>query len=477
MATTSSSNNPLGKYRRHLFLVVLLAVLWFLPCPAGLDIKAWHLFAIFLTTIVAIIIKAYPIAVIAFLGMMLCAMTGVLKAKEVLSSFGSGTIWLIVVAFFISQAFIKTGLGKRVANLFISKAGHTTLGLAYCTTATNLVLGPFIPSNTARLGGLLYPLQLATALAYDSIPEKGTERKIGSFLMASAFYSNLVVSAMFITASAPNLLVAGFAAEAGVPISWGTWALAAAVPGVVCLVLTPLITYFVYPPELKRSEQAVAIAQKTLHEMGPLTRDEKIMISVLVLLLALWTVGSTLFKIDATMAAFTGLSILLATNVLTWNDLAKEKGAWSTLVWFSALIMMATYLNKLGFISWANRYLMAGFAGMSWQATMYLFVLSYFFAHYLFASTTAHVTAMYPMFLGAILAAGTPPMLGVLCLSYSNDLMSGLTHYGNGSAPLFYDSGYLPFKPFWSLGLLLCSINLAVFMILGRMWWSILGLF
>lgn len=470
-------NSLLHKYWRHLFVIGLLAVLWVIPAPTGLNDNAWHLFAIFLTTIVAIIVKIYPIAVIAFIGMTVCAMTGVLKAKEVLSSFGSGTIWLIVVAFFISKAFIKTGLGKRLANLFISKAGHTTLGLAYCTSATNLILGPFIPSNTARLGGLLYPLQLATALAYDSVPEKGTERRIGSFLMASAFYSNLIVSAMFITASAPNLLVASFAAEAGVPISWGTWALAASLPGLICLVLTPLIIYAVYPPELKRSEQAAAMASKTLEEMGPLTCDEKLMIAVLLLLLGLWTVGATLFKFNATMAAFTGLSLLLATGVLTWSDLAGERGAWSTLVWFSALIMMATYLNKLGFIAWANTHLTASMSGLSWEIALYLFVGAYFYSHYLFASTTAHVSAMYPMFLSAILAVGTPPMLGMLCLSFSNDLMSGLTHYGNGSAPLFYDSGYLPFKPFWSLGFLLCSIYLVLFMVIGRMWWSMLGLF
>ena len=75
-----------------------------------------------------------------------------------------------------------------------------------------------------------------------------------------------------------------------------------------------------------------------------------------------------LFSINATTAAFIGLSILLCTGVLNWDDIFKNKGAWDTVVWFSALVMMASFLGKLGLIKWLSLSVGAGIdsMGISW---------------------------------------------------------------------------------------------------------------
>lgn len=459
----------------RLLTVGVLFLLWFWPCPEGVDVRAWHLLAIFVATVVGFIAKPYPMPVVAIVAIALCALTGTVSTKESLSAFGNTTIWLIVSAFFLSRAFIKTGLGNRIAYLFMSKLGKTTLGLAYGVTLTNLCLAPVVPSNTARLGGILYPLQLATALAFDSSPAKGTHRKIGSFLMASVFYSNLVVSAMFMTAMAANPLIVGFARDAGAEISWATWAIGACVPGVICLVLVPLLLFVIWPPEIRKSPEAVTIAKAKLAEMGPMSRQEQIMLGVFVLLLLLWTVGAH-YKINATNAALVGLGLLLLTNVLTWKDLAAEKGAWSTLMWFSALIMMAKFLSKLGFISWLSQHLSSVVVDVSWEVGFVMLVAIYLYAHYLFASQTAHVAAMYAAFLAVLIAIGTPPMLAALGLAYSSNLMGGLTHYGNGSAPIFLDSGYMPLKVWWPLSFVVSLLFFVAFVIIGPMWWRLVGL-
>lgn len=451
-------------------------IIYCIPAPEGLNPKAWQLFAIFISTIVGFIIKPYPMAVVALTGIVLCGLTRVVKASEALSAFGDTTIWLIVTAFFISRAFSKTGLGQRIAYIFMSKVGKTTLGLAYATSLTNLVIAPVVPSNTARLGGILFPLQQAISNAYDSDPAKGTGRRLGSFIMANAFQGNLVVSAMFLTAAAFNPIVANVAVDNGIPLDWGTWFTGAVVPGLVCLAVLPLVLMVVWPPEIKKSPEAVTIAKKKLVELGPVKRDEYIMLAVFIGLIFLWTAGAKIFKINATIAAMSGLVVMLLTRVLTWQDLAAEKGAWNTLVWFSALVMMANYLNRLGFIPWMTKLLSSSLGGMGWQTAFVLVILCYMYSHYFFASSTAHTAAMAPAFLPLLLALGTPPMLAAISLGYAGNFMSGLTHYGNGSAPIFFDSGYIPLKPFWLLGLFFSVVFMGIFALIGPVWWSVIGL-
>src|SRR5271165_1243390 len=192
-----------------LLAVFLLAVvIWFIPPPSGVRPQAWHLLAIFVATIVGIITKPFPMGAIALFGIAATALSGTLTINQALSGFGNSTIWLIVVAFFISRGFIKTGLGNRIAYLFMAALGRKTLGLSYGLIATDLVLAPAIPSNTARAGGIVYPLVRASAQAFGSEPDDGTAHKIGAFLIQAAFQGNVVTSAMFLTAMAANPLAA-----------------------------------------------------------------------------------------------------------------------------------------------------------------------------------------------------------------------------------------------------------------------------
>ena len=164
----------------------------------------------------------------------------------------------------------------------------------------------------------------------------------------------LVLAAMgpgIVTAMAGNPLAVSFASHQQVTITWGTWALAAIVPGLVALATMPWVMSKAYPPSLRSTPEAPAQARQQLREVGPMSRAEWIMLATFVVLLLLWVLGGTL-GINATAAAFLGVAILLVTKVLTWKDMAKNSGAWSTLIFFSVLVGMATHLNTLGVIDW-----------------------------------------------------------------------------------------------------------------------------
>ncbi len=454
--------------------IAAAVALWFVSPPEGVDPAAMHLLAIFVATILGLILKPLPMGAVAFIGITATAGTGTLSVTESLSGFGNRVIWLIVLAFFISRGFIKTGLGSRIAYMFMAKLGKKTLGLGYGLVATDLVMAPAIPSNTARAGGVVFPILRSVAQAYDSSPEDGTSRRIGAFLTTAAFQGTVITSAMFLTAMAANPLAAQLAGDLGVEITWTKWAVAALVPGLISLVVVPYVLYRLYPPEITETPAASTLAHEKLSSMGPIQRSEWIMLAAFALLLTLWIFGAQL-SIHSTATAMLGLAVLLLTRVLTWDDVLTESGAWNTLVWFSALVMMASYLTQLGLIAWFSNAVGGLFGGVGWIPAFLGLSLVYFYSHYFYASCTAHVSSMYAAFLGVALAVGTPPLLGALVLGFFSNLFSSTTHYGTGPAPVLFASGYVEVSDWWRLGAIVSVVNIVIWLAIGGAWWKVLG--
>lgn len=462
---------------------VFALVIWFIPTPSGLLPNAWHLLAIFLATILGIILKAAPMGTMAMLGISFCAATQVLEPGDpgksvahALSGFGNATIWLIGLAFFIARGFIKTGLGTRLAYYFIRVFGKGPLGLAFGLNTADLLLAPAIPSNTARAGGVIFPIMKSIAVNMGSLPEKPeTHRRIGAFLTLSSYNANMVTSVIFLTATASNPMAQKFAKDLGITITWMSWLEAAIVPGLVCFLVLPLFLYKVFPPELKSTKEAPAIATQKLNEMGPVSRQEWLMVATFVILLVLWIFGN-LFAMDATTAALIGLCILLLSGVLTWEDVKAEKSAWDTIVWFSSLVMMGSYLNSLGFTKWFGHLVGGHLSQLSWQWAFPLIVLVYSYCHYMFASATAQSAAMYAVFLSVGVTVGVPGTMLAIFLGAAATLMGGLTHYGHGPAPIFFGSTYVDMRDWWKYGFFISVLFLAIWFGAGGLWWKLIGL-
>jgi len=476
-----------------LITTAVLVILLLIPTPEGLKPEAWRLVAIFLTTIVAIILKVMPIGVMALMAIVIVSLSQVTSNSskgaiaDALGSFSSPLIWLIVVAILISRGLKKTGLGSRIGLMFIALLGKRTVGIGYGLTICELVLAPFTPSNTARGGGIVHPIMKSIANAFDSDPAKGTEGKVGTYLALVNYHANPITSAMFITATAPNPLVVDYIARAtnqGFHLSWTTWALAMVLPGLICLLLMPLVIYVMSPPQLKATPNAVAYARDEMAKMGPLSPKEKVMLGTFGLMLLLWAnvpamVFGPAFTLDPTVVAFLGLFILIITGTLDWDDVLSEKSAWDTLVWFGALVMLAEQLNKLGVITWFSTAMKDAIvaSGMGWLPIASVLVLAFVFSHYLFASTTAHISAMMLAFLtvGAQLIPAEYVVPFMLMMAAGSAIMMTLTHYATGTSPIIFGSGFVTMGNWWRVGAVMCVIELLVFAVIGGAWWKLLG--
>jgi len=449
------------------------ACIWQCSHPDTINANAWQLLAIFTSTISMILLQALPMGAATLTGLTFTILTRTMTFDVAFSGYKNAVPWLILVAFFIAHGFIKTGLGARVAYKFITVLGKRTLQLAYALVLTDLTLAPVIPSLTARTGGVIFPIVKALATAFNSTPENNTQRKIGSYLIMVVFQCTVISASMFLTAMAANPLVQKLGSDLGANITWGNWALAACLPGGLCLILIPFILFKVYPPELKETPGAIMMAKKKLEEMGDMSRDEKVMAFGFVFILALWIFGKHV-GIKAATAALIGLCFLLFTSVLTWGELLRIPGAWDTFIWFGALIAMAEGLNAFGLTKWFGNFAASKFTNVSWQVGFISMLLIYFYIHYFFASSVAHVGALYLPLVTVSIKLGAPPFAAALSFGIASNIYGSLTHYGCGPAPILYGAGYVTLKEWWLIGLLMSVVNITIWFTVGGLWWSFL---
>jgi len=455
--------------------VVILpgTALYFTPV-SGMAANQRHLLAIFLATIIGLIARPVAMGLVAFLGLSTVAITRAVPANTILSGFGNQTVWLIFCAFIFARAVTMTQLGSRIAYLFIRRFGSSALSLGYSIAAADAVLAPFVPSDTARGGGIIYPIVRSVAKAFDSEPGP-TAKRLGNYLVLVGFHTTYVASAMFLTGMAANIVIADFARKiAHVDLTWMRWMIGAAVPGLLTLFLVPYLLYALAPPIVRNTSPARELAGLELTRMGRTSRNERWLMVIMLAVMAGW-ITSPWHGISNTIVAMVGVSTILLAQVLRWEDMLSERKAWDALIWFGALIMMAEALEQQGVITLLSDAVFRHIQGWAWMLAFVLLTVTYLYIHYGFASMTAHILALYPGFLATALAVGVQPMLAAIALAYFSNLNAGITHYGTGSAPVYFGEGYVSLGEWWKLGFILSLVNLVIWLGLGMVWWKLLG--
>jgi divalent anion:Na+ symporter, DASS family len=461
------------KNSSFLICLILSSFIWFAPVPAGLDPSAMRLLSIFVFTILGLILKPYPTSMIVLMSLTMLVASKTLTFSQAFSGFSNEIVWLIVLAFFIARSFVKTGLGTRVAYQLMSVIGKSTLGMGYGLVFTDWILASAIPSVTARTGGVIFPIVKSLCSSLESEPDSNPKR-VGAYLMQVVFQASGISSAMFLTAMSGNVIMQKIALDMGLNVTWASWAIAAFVPGLCCLLLLPLVFYWVYPPEMKRSEKGQQIAREKLKQMGKITYNEWVLIFTFAFLIILWSMSGVI-GLSPTITALIGLIMLLMTDVLTVDDLLSEKSAWDTLIWFSVLIAMASFLTKFGLIQWFSSSISGPISTLPWVASFVLLMGIYYYSHYMFASNVAHVSALFAPFFLLSIKTGTPSMLAFIILAMFSSMFGGLTTYSSGPAPLFYGAGYVSTKDWFKLGVVASLIFLFVIFTVTPLWLSLLG--
>jgi DASS family divalent anion:Na+ symporter len=495
---SESQSQPKKTLVRWVIVIVVGLAVALMPVPTGITPQSWRLLAIFVATITGSILRPVPGGAMVLLGVSALAISGAMPVDRALAGYADPIVWLVLSAFFISRAMIKTGFGRRIALIFIRAIGHHSLGLAYALISTDMLLATIIPSVGARAGGIIFPIAKSLSEAYESRPGP-TARRLGAFLMTLLYQTGVIICAMFLTGQASNVLIAKFAQQTtGIELSYGRWALAAIVPGLISLAVVPQLLYRIFPPEIKHTPAAAEFARAELQRMGRMNRAEKLLLIVFIGVAFLWMVrglGGTLpfvarvvpvgqlisalsylAHLDYSIPPLLGVCVLIISGVLDWGDVLGERGAWDVFIWYGGLVRMAEALGETGITKRFAETAASFTVGWQWWAALGVLLLIYFYAHYGFASITAHSTAMYTPFLVVTLAAGAPPYLAVLSLAYFSNLDASLTHFGTTSAPIYFGAGYVTQRKWWWLGLLTSLVNIPIWVVFGFLWWKVLRL-
>jgi len=454
----------IGRLRAATPVIVAVALV-LVPAPAGLTASAWTFFAVFAGTITALILEPIPAAAAGVIGVSIAAALRLVdpspaeSARWALSGFGNTTVWLIFAAFVFALGYEKSGLGRRLALALIRAFGRRPLGLGYAVAIADLVLAPFTPSNTARSAGTIFPvIRQVPALLARRDPEAA--HRLGGYLMWTAFAVTCVTSSMFLTALAPNLLAAEVVKKTvGVTLGWTVWAAGFWPVGLLLVALIPLASYALFRPGDVAGAGVTSWAASELRAMGPVGRREIGMALLAIAALTGWIAGRQV--LDATTVALLVVSVMVLTRIVTWDDILAHRSAWNVLAWFATLVTLADGLNRVGFVAWLARGATAPLTTLPPLGAALVLLALFFAVHYLFASLTAHVTAVLPVVLAAGAAVpGIDPERFALVLCYALGLMGVISPYATGPAPVFYGSGYLSRRQFWTYGLVFGAVYL-----------------
>lgn len=460
---------------RWIILFIIPFMILLLPVPHGLDQTAWYIFAIYIAAIMGLILRPASEAVVMLA--IIAFGSFIVPMNKLLSGYSSGTVWLVFTAFLITQAFSDTGLGHRIAYIMIDKFGSSSLGLVYGELFTDLILSPATPSNTARSGGIVYPIFRNVAGALKSEPDKNP-RKIGSYITICEYAISLSTSAVFLTACAPNALTVSFAKDIlKVNISWMDWFIGLSVPAIVVCLVIPWIIYKIYTPELRDLPDHKRIANEGLKALGPMTKKEKLLVVFFVLAIIGWGTSS-ITKVNGTAVALIFFSCCSIFKLIDWKNVLKNNGAWNTLVWYGAIIGISGILAKAKFFSWLAE--MVGnninLIGLNEYIVLGTLLLTSIVIRYVFASMGAYVGAFIPVLFTLGLVANVPPIPLTLLMGASSAFGCLLTHYGGAVGPVLFGTGYVPQKAWWQIGAVLVLFNIIVYMTIGLIYWEFLGL-
>ena len=457
-----------------ILVAIYVIVAHVVPRPATVSPEGWRLTGIFFATIAGQMTQPLPGTVIVLVGLMMFVLVGNLTMNQALAGFGTGSVWLVLAAMLISRVLRDSGLARRLALLFVRRFGTTSIGVAYSLLMSDVTLASGIPSITARSGGIVLPITRGIAELYDSRPGP-TSGRLGRFLMTSLYQGSAVACAMFLTGQASNVLAVGLAAQfANVTISWSSWLIAGLVPGIVSCAVVPLVAHRMVRPEITNTPGAAAYAREELVRMGRMNHREQVALVVFAGIVLTW-MTTQLHGLDVTLVAFLGLAVLVATDVLPWSDALAEKNGWDVFIWYGGLLTMGEVLNRVGSTTALATFVGSWFVGWSWPLVLFATIVIYFYAHYAFASITAHMVAMFPPFVVMLIQMGTPPTLAVYALACTTNLTAGLTHYGTTTAPIVFAEGYVSQRDWWRVGFVMSVANILIWTTIGVGWWKLIG--
>lgn len=447
--------------------IALAGAIYLAPLPAGLSVEGKTAFAILALCVSLWITSALPFGVTGLLGVALLGFSGAMKPAEAFAAFGSSAVFFLIGIFLIAAALIETGLSKRCALLFLRRFEGSPYKFAMGMMLAGVFGTVWMPNQATA--AMLFPIAVEVALALRLRPKESNYAKVLFF--ALAWGAMIGSNASFLGSTRAALALGMLQKSYGTSISFLDWVLAAAPVVLLGVVTTPLILLTAYPRERIDFGAARTVLEDAVRELGPMRRRQLYALGILILTVAAWVLlGGR--RVDLAVIALLGAVALFATGVLKWES-AERHIYWNIVLMYGGAIAIGVLIDRSG----AARWLLAATVG-DVSISPYVAIVGTGLAALLLSeimSNAAAVAAVLPLGFSLGAQVGANPAAIVLATS----LGAGLDFlFPISTAPntMIYASGYLRTSDFVRVGAIMTVVQIAIILLVVKLWWPLLGL-
>ncbi|MBR1944474.1 MAG: DASS family sodium-coupled anion symporter [Alphaproteobacteria bacterium] len=450
------------KFKKLSVIILIATVLCIiLPNYTELSPEAVRMLVIFISTMVGIILEVCNPIVLLLLAVTFASLSHTINVQMGFSGFSNTVPWLLFVVLSLAKTISSSTLGLRLAYLFMKYFGGSVIGLSYSIILTEVLMGPLLPSNTARAASIGAPLVKSLSQYISCNIKNVSEKSIGAYLAFLYACSNAFISGMFLTAMLSNSLIVEAAPQFGLTVTWTSWFKYLALPYVVVLLITPFILQLICNPNVKNLSELKSLAAKNYDELGEITNKEKLIIFTFIGMLLFWILSEFL-NIPIMTTALIGLCIFIFTGILNIKDILSSYGTFSSVMLLGLIISLVNCLIDCKVIEWFSGIISNSVGDLNKNIAFIVLTSIYYFAQYFFTSESSKIMALFVPFLSAGMAVGIDARILAITLASFSSASDILGSYVCPSALTLYASGYLTLKQWMSYGIIIAFAFLTI---------------
>ncbi|WP_036747014.1 SLC13 family permease [Paenibacillus sp. UNC451MF] len=460
--------------------VIVALVLFFMPTPAGLSVEAQKSIAIFTGSLILWITTPIPIYLTSMIAILLLPLVGAVKDQDVaFGTLGFDVIWLMIAAFILTSAMMKSNLGRRFALWMVTSFGKTPKKTLLVLIIINFVLAFFVPSTTAR-ATLMVPICLILLEVYKAVPGKSN---LGKVMMLQGVQADAVATSGITTATSGNIIAVGFINEqAGGSIGYIDWLLASMPTAIITMLLTFFIGLKLFSIKGEANFQnAMDTLKDELKKLGSFSLNEKKALIIFVGTVILWATGDYQkgwfgFAISTEQTAVLAalFCLLPRIGVLTWKE-ANIK--WELMIFAAGAYAVGNALDKSKGAEWIIKNVVS-FLGLEHMNHALVYVVVVFlstYSHLIFTSKTVRVTILIPAFIALAKSLGMDPVPLALAAAMTMTYTITLPPHSKVNT-IYFGTGYFSVLDQVKYAIVTCFIGASVISLSIFTWFKLLGL-
>jgi anion transporter len=455
--------------------LICSAIVWFIGAPAGLSLAGHKALVMFTGIFVLYLTESVPLPIVSLAVAPLAALWSIVPPAVALESFASAPVYLMVGAFILANAMVKSGLADRLTYVILNLVGTSTMAISFGIVLANIVMAFLVPSSLARTA-----IMIPVCLGIFHVFGQTGRTKFAINLLLTLTMTNATMGAAIYTATVPNPVTVDLIAKSGGPvITYGQWFIYGFPPALLMTFITWWFIQLVFRPELEQLPDGKEFVKKKLSELGPLTSVEKRAMIVFALVVTLWATGGWT-DIDPTTAALGGILFFFLPKFgfMTWEDVNKNM-SWSLIFIAGGGISLGLILMKTGAAKWfaVTIFNMLGLHGLSVLIMLIIIMLIIQYMHLLFVGTTAMATSFIPIVIAMAEHAQINPVVFALPAGMIIGGYPLLMFYNTTPNIAVYGTGLLKVEDFPKVGVAVCLIAVIVYAVCATTYWRWLGLF